>query len=352
MLRTLGLIVATALISTTATAKVTDSKIRWCDGCSAEQEKDMVRNFTGENGTFEYYIGNLQAQTLHKYQLARGWDEPPCTGLPGVDPNCQVPWSHSKPASGTPVSPQQKIITYVYDEPVEGDIAEAFENAMNFYYTEPLGWRKLYEVQLIDPSTPSSASYKRYYRDGKFVPQNKPLDTIGPLQTTPVVDFPDPNATVYDVVVVGAKQNQFLDYFLQPGNQQFKVASTYLLKVLSYVKLFDADKLPANVIAVKFADGSQITITLDSRTTSPRYVIDEKSARDSHGNVVPVRQEQIQGVRSEYSFGGAGNESDRPNMWHQLHGLGADMGGVPIEVPRYFCGPYRDGAGVTCYLSN
>ena len=348
MFRKSGLIFAIALLSTATTAQVTDDKIRWCDGCSVEQEKDMVQNFTGENGTFEYYIGNLHARTIHKYQLARGWDQPPCSGRPG-DPNCQAPWSLP---SGAPVSPQQKIVTYVYDKPVEGDIAEAFDNAMQFYYTEPVGWKKLYEVQIVDTTDPSSASYKQFYRHGKFVPQNKPLDTIGPLQTTPVVDFPDHNATVYDVVVIGAKQNQFLDYFLQPGNQQFKVASTYLLKVLSYVKLFDSDKLPANVITVKFADGSQVTVTLDSSTTSPRYVIDEGSARDSHGNFVPVRQEQLQGVRSEYSFGGAGNGNDRPNMWHQLHGLGADMGGVPIEVPHYFCGPYRDGAGVTCYLAN
>lgn len=76
MFKNLGFICAIATLSATATAQVTDNKIRWCDGCTVEQEKDMVPNFTGENGTFEYYIGNLHARTIQKYQLARGWDKP------------------------------------------------------------------------------------------------------------------------------------------------------------------------------------------------------------------------------------------------------------------------------------
>ena len=342
MLHKMGLIMLITLISTAVAAEVTDPKIHWCDGCSLDQEKAAVVALTGKTGTFNYYIGNLQARTIHKYRLVREWLMPPCSGHPDHS-ECQPEESTDED------SPHGKTMTSVNDKPVEGDIAEAFRNAVLFYYTEPVGWRKYYEVQIIDPSNPSSSVYKKFYRNGKFPPQDKPLGSIGPSQSMPVMDFPDPNATVYDVVVMGAKQDQFLDFFLSPGGQQFKVASSYLLRVLSFFSIFDADKLPANVILVKFADGGQITISLDSRTTRPHYVIDKTSARDSHGNFVPVRQEQLEGERSEFSFLGTGNVNDRPNMWRQLNGLGINMGQVPLQTFHYQCGPNRDGKyGVTC----
>jgi hypothetical protein len=353
MSRATSLALMTALTATSVSAQTTDPKIHWCDGCSVEQEKNMVPSFTGEMGNFYFYIGNLPAQTVHKYQLARAYSEPPCSGRPG-DPNCQQLQSMigaSVNSAGGTVTPQATILTYVYDSVVEPDIDEAFRNAINYYYTEPVGWQKQYEVQFVDASKPSSLLYKEYYRDGQFEPKYQPGTNTGVQQVTPVIDFPDHDATVYDVVVYGAKQKQFLDYFLTPGVQQFQTATGYLLKIISFASLFDADKLPATVIAVKFNDGSGITIKLDISTTSPQYVIDESSAYDSHGNRVPVRQQQIQGIRSEYNFQGAGNTGDRPKMWNQLLGLGADLNQVPVQSLFYQCGPSQfGGAGVTCYI--
>lgn len=342
MIRKITLLVMASFISPAVTAQTTDPKIHWCDGCSIEQEREAVKTFTDQMGNFYYYVGNLPAQTIHKYTLARGWDKPPCSGRPG-DPNCIPPLS----VDGA-VAPAGKVLTYVYDSTVENDIADAFSNAMQFYYTEPAGWKKQYDIQFIDPTNPQSLAYRKFYRDGRFVPQASP-GIIGPLQIVPVVDFPDPNANVYDVAGIGAKQNQFLDYFLSPGGQQFQVASNYLLKVVSFVRLFDAEKLPATAINVTFADGSKIRIMLDTSTTSPHYVIDESSGRDSHGNFVPIRQSQLQDVRSTFSFGGAGNPNDRPNSYQQLRWLGIDMGGVSPSAESWGCGPSAGGgAGVTC----
>jgi hypothetical protein len=50
----------------------------FCDGCSVEQEREMVKGLTGEMGTFDFYVGNFRARAVHKYQLARGWSKPPC----------------------------------------------------------------------------------------------------------------------------------------------------------------------------------------------------------------------------------------------------------------------------------
>lgn len=343
MVRKITLALMVSVISVSAAAQTTDPKVHWCDGCSVEQEKDTVKTLTDQMGTFYYYVGNLSAKTIHKYTLARGWDTPPCSGRAG-DPNCIPPLS-----TNGRVTPAGKILTYVYDNVVEGDVADAFGNAMQFYFTEPVGWKKQYDVQFVDSSNPQSTGYKKFYRDGHFMPQASSPGTIGPMQVVPVIDFPDPNATVYDIAVIGAKQNQFLDYFLSPGGQQFQVASNYLLKVASFVRLFDAEKLPATVINVVFSDGSKIRIALDASTTSPHYIIDESSGRDSHGNFVPIRQSQLQGVRSTFSFDGVGNPNDRPNSYQQLRGLGIDMGGVSDGAESWGCGPSANGgAGVTC----
>lgn len=347
MVRKLAIIAA--LVATPAVAQdVVDPTIHWCDGCDGTQERALVYSFNGNGnlGRFAYYIGNLNERTLHKYvfDVHVLLPNPGCTNHKGC-----IPMSVGHESKDNVITPQFDTEVTLYPAEVEGDIVEAFNNAVQFYYTEPMGWKKEYDVQFVDSSNPQSSAYKKFYRDGTFVPQANSVGNMGPLQTVPVVDFPDPNANVYDVAVIGAKQNQFLDYFLTPGGEQFKVASGYLLKIFSYVGLFNADNLPVNVINVSFADGSKVTIKLDISTTSPRYVIDENSGRDSHNNFVPIRQSQLQDKRSTFSFGGEGNPHDRSSSYQQLRGLGVDMGPVSPQAESWQCGPLGNGGqGVTC----
>lgn len=325
--------------------------VHWCDGCSVEQEKSLVPQLTSEMGNFDIYVGNLHARTVHKYQLARGWSQPPCSGRPG-DPHCNRERSvGERPLLlGQKMDPQARVLTYVYEKSVESDIDEAFGHLMDFYYIEPLGWKKQFNLQIIDPAKPSSAGYRKFYQGASLLYPT--VDTFyGTQALTPVVNYPDPNVNVYDIAKTGDARNRFLDNIQSTLAQQMNINMTYLQKVLSSLGFGDSSKMPGVGGVVYFSDGGQVTLDLDTSSTAPRYVINPGTARDSHNNTVPIAIKDISGVISVYDFRGPGSTYDQPNMHNQLRGIGANVGPVPSGSLQWSCGGNPDGSnGVTCNI--
>jgi len=151
MLRTMLAIIA-ALAAASSSAQETDRHLHWCDGCSAEQEKTFVRNLNPANNiSIYYYVGNISARTLHKYLLFRDSSQPSCSPSPG-DSHCNpsLPIHDASKHGTAPASPADTVgPCEVYEMDVEPEIAEGFDNAMNYYYLDPVGWRKKYEIQIV-----------------------------------------------------------------------------------------------------------------------------------------------------------------------------------------------------------
>jgi len=346
----LGRIILAVIFTALASQATAKADIHWCDSCTVEQEKALVPQLTDEMGTFDFYIGNLNTRTVHKYQLARGWSQPPCSGRPG-DPNCNQEQSIGQPSLlHKQTSPQATILTYVYEKTVEPDIAEAYDHLTEFYYTAPTGWKKQFNLQIIDPTQPSSVGYRKFHQDGKRI--SVTVDTFyGTQELTPVVNYPDPQVNVYDIAKTGDAQNRFLDNIKTTLAQQMNINMTYLQKVLSALGFGDSSKMPGVGVVVYFSDGGQVTLNLDTSTTAPRYVINPGTARDSHNNTVPITLREISGVVSVYDFRGSGSAYDQPNMHNQLRGIGANVGPVPSGSLQWSCGANPDGStGVTCNL--
>ncbi len=318
----------------------------FCDGCSVEQERAMVRGLTGEMGTFDFYVGNFPAQTIHKYQLARGWSNPPCSNRPG-DPNCNQEMTVPTPLTAQPISPIATIETYVYDKEVEPPYTEAYQYLVQFYYTEPVGFKKFYEFQIIDPAQTASAPYQAFYRDGNFFPRNTGI--LGnPIN--PVIDYPDPNTTVFDISRAGAKRDLLLDSVRSNMLQRVNIGMDNVAKVLSALGIIDNSKLPGIDVIVYLADGGKATLRLNNSTTVPVYEIVEDSLRDSHGNPVPIQPDQLAKQIMEFDYTGSGKAYDIILMRNQLEFLGAGVQEIQV-APRWQCGSVLSSQGtvtVTC----
>ena len=303
--------------------------IHWCDGCSAEDKKNKVTQLTADMGTFDFYIGDLADRSIHKYQLARGYAQPPCRG-----PGCNQ---------------QQKtrVLTYVYDKDVEPEIADAYGKLVAFHDSAPVGWKKLYEIQIVDMSDAQSSGYKAFL--GTSEHQRPKIATyLGFLDLIPIYDYPDPSTNVYDVVNPGPKQTEFLNNVMHTANQRLNTSMTYLEKIFSALHIIDADKLPTVAVDVIFSDGGSVTVNLESSTSKPRYVIDPETARDSHKNYVPVEHKQLQRGIIQFDFRGPGAAYDQPNMGSQLHRFHVDMSQIPPGRTHYSCSAL--GNSVTCTI--
>jgi len=317
----------------------------FCDGCSVEQEREMVKGLTGEMGTFDFYVGNFPAQTIHKYQLSRGWSQPPCSNRPG-DPNCNQEMTVPT-LTAQPTWARATVETYVYNKEVEQPYLEAYQYLVQFYYTEPMGFSKVYEFQIIDPSNVTSMSYQKFYKNGNFLPQ-KNIGVLGnPID--PVVDYPDPTMTVFDIANPGTKRGVLLDTVRNTMMQRVNIAMDNVAKVLSTLGIIDSSKLPNIGVIVHFADGGQVTLRLNNNDTVPVYEIVEDSLRDSHGNYVPVKKVQLESGPWDFDYTGTGRAKDAADMRYQLEFLGAGVQEIYI-APQWRCGTVniQGTVSVTC----
>lgn len=328
-------------------AAVDRVNLYFCDGCSVEQEREMVKGLTGEMGTFDFYVGNFPAQTIHKYQLARGWSKPPCSNTPG-DPNCQQEMSvPGHQLTAEPTWTRATVQTYVYNKDVEQPYLEAYQYLVQFYYTEPVGFKKFYEFQIIDPAQTASAPYRAFYENGKFLARNSGI--LGnPIN--PVIDYPDPNTTAFDISRASAKRDLLLEFVRSNMLQRVNIGMDNVAKVLSALGVIDSSKLPGIDVIVYLADGGKATLRLNNSTTVPVYEIVEDSLRDSHGNPVPVQPEQLANQIMEFDYTGSGKAYDITLMRNQLEFLGAGVQEIQI-APRWQCGSVLSSQGtvtVTC----
>lgn len=315
-------------------AAVDRVNLYFCDGCSVEQEREMVKGLTGEMGTFDFYVGNFPAQTIHKYQLARGWSKPPCSNRPG-DPNCnQDRAAGTAPLTAEPTWPRATIETHVYDKGVEQPYLEAYQHLVQFYYTEPMGFKKFYEFQIIDPAQTASTAYQAFYRNGNFFPRNTGI--LGnPIN--PVIDYPDPGTTVFDIANGGQKRDMLINHVRDNMLQRVNIGMDNVAKILGALGVIDNSKLPAIDVIVYFSDGGKATLRLNNDSTVPTYKIVEDSLRDSHGNAVPVKREELANSVWDFDYTGSGRASNAANMRSQLEFLGAGVQQI-MAVPQWRCG--------------
>ena len=90
-------------------------------------------------------------------------------------------------------------------------------------------------------------------------------------------------------------------------------------------------------VVVHFSDGGRVTLRLlDSDAMT--FGLAEDAARDSHGNHVPVRRDQMAGALWAFDVGGHGNPNDRRNLIEQIRFLGVDVGHLPPDALRFACG--------------
>lgn len=313
----IGKIFSGALLALVALPAVAADRINLysCDGCSVEQEREMVKGLTAEMGTFDFYVANVPAQTIHKYQLARGWTRPPCSSP--LDPSCQHELSVGEAqTNGAP------IMTYVYDKAVEQPYLEAYQSMMQFYYTEPVGFKKFYEFQIIDPAQPASAVYQQFRKNGNFFPRN--IGILGnPIN--PVIDYPQPDVTPFDIAKAGPRRAALLDHVRDNMMQRVNIGMDNVARILSAFGIIDSSKLPAIDVIVYFKEGGQATLRLNNSTTVPVYKVVEDSLRDSHGNFVPVQRSQLENEVWGFDYTGEGRANDVIDMRERLQFLGASV---------------------------
>lgn len=325
----IGKIFSGALLALTALPVVAADRVNLysCDGCSVEQEREMVKGLTGELGTFDFYVANVPAQTIHKYQLARGWSRPPCSSP--LEPGCQ-----QERSVGNARPNEAPIVTYVYDKEVEQPYLEAYQSMMQFYYTEPVGFKKFYEFQIVDPAQPASAAYRKFRKDGNFFPRNAGI--LGnPIN--PVIDYPDPNVTPFDIAKAGPKRAALLDHVRDNMLQRVNIGMDNVAKVLSAFGIIDSNKLPAIDVIVYFKEGGQVTLRLNNSTTVPVYKVVEDSLRDSHGNSLPMQRTQLENEVWGFDYTGNGRADDVIDMRQRLQFLGAEVEDIHY-AREWLCG--------------
>lgn len=101
-----------------------------------------------------------------------------------------------------------------------------------------------------------------------------------------VVDYPDPNVNVYDVVNSGPDQNRVIAWL--PA--QYTIINANLTQRLNelgeVVQILDASAWPKVDVIVKFKDESQIRFSIDYSTDNPAYKEVKDSGIDDHMNTV------------------------------------------------------------------
>ncbi|HET6432828.1 hypothetical protein [Dyella sp.] len=271
-------------------------KIIWCDGCTGAQKLSLVRSDPAFNTKNSFYVGDMRARVIQKYHVTR----------------------EEKPQGGG----YNTLVLAVAPEP---DVTASFKTLTDFYYAGDPGFTKHFYFQIIDSTSPNTLSYREFYTGKGFSENLFATPTGGAQLITPVLDYPNPRVNVYGVVNQSPAQNALLDFATTGFKGQINTLADQALKVASTALPLDPSRMPRIVAVVKFADGSQIAIELDTSSTNAHYAIVKESARDSHNNTVPVTKDMIDGDGlALYDFSEeVGNPNDRINMQSQLGWLGA-----------------------------
>lgn len=204
--------------------------------------------------------------------------------------------------------------------------------------------RRRYEFQIIDPGEAGSA-----------IDRNRSTSSGSPSQKTdaadghviPIIDYPDPDTTVYDVVTRGRAREQLLDtvrngMLLQAGTDLDGVSAS-----LSSMGLLGRIMHPAIDVVVHFADGGQIGLKLGNTTALALDLVDT-SARDSHGNTIPLLREQLATREWTFDFRGPGNPLDAANLRDQLRFLGVKNEHLSPDAGHYTCKADRGVSSAVC----
>jgi len=204
--------------------------------------------------------------------------------------------------------------------------------------------RTRYEFQIIDPADTGSAIYRRFCDNGEFHPQE--ADTAG-VHVLPITDYPNPATTVYDVVPRGRARSQLLDAVRYNMLRRANVDMDSVAGGLSRLGLLGRILQPSINVVVYFADGGHVALALGN-TTALVFELDEMSARDSHGNTVPVLREQIATGKWTFDFRGPGNPRDAGHLRDQLRFLGVDIDRLPADAAGYTCGVIYGANTLSC----
>lgn len=208
--------------------------------------------------------------------------------------------------------------------------------------TQPL--RKRYAFQIIGPRDTGSAIYRRSYRSHGFLPQEP--DAVD-VHIIPIVNYPEPDTTVYDVVPRGRARNRLLDTIRHRMLLQADVDLDAVPYDLYSTGFLGRLMHPAIDVVVRFSDGGQIGLELGN-TAALTFDLVDASARDSHGNLVPVVREQMATTGWTFNFHGPGNPLDAGNMRDQLRFLGVDLEHLAPNAERYACDAAPDASSVVC----
>ena len=204
--------------------------------------------------------------------------------------------------------------------------------------------RQRYEFHIIDPGDTGSAIYRRFCDDGECRPQE--ADTAG-VRVFPTTDYPDPATTVYDVVPRGRARSKLLDAVRHNMLRRANIDMDGVADGLSGLGLLGRILQPSIDVLVHFADGSHVALALGN-TTALVFELEETSARDSHGNAVPVLREQIATRKWTFDFRGPGNPRDARYLRDQLCFLGVDIDRVPPDAAGYTCGATSGTHALSC----
>ncbi len=104
---------------------------------------------------------------------------------------------------------------------------------------------------------------------------------------------------------------------------------------------------PAFAVVVHFSDGGQVALELEN-TTALVFELDERFARDSHGNTVPVLRKQIAAKKWTFDFRGPGNSRAAGNLRDHLRFLGVRIDRLPPDAARYACGAASGADTLAC----
>lgn len=208
--------------------------------------------------------------------------------------------------------------------------SSAFLSLVKFYNAYPVGYQKTYVLQIVPPGTPLGDANTNGALASTYLPK---IGEVSPQSEPPPgmakVSYPTPGVTVYNVVTPGPEQNVLLTWV---GQQTvFNINSVISNAVDTSVLHSLGAASPSVRIVVTFTDGSHIDVGIDDSGVTPRMVVNEDSAVDSHGNNVPASPSAVAGNGKQiYGFGGFGNKADQGNMAKLIGSYGISVPSSPV----------------------
>jgi hypothetical protein len=318
-IRTLAL-AALAFASQSAMA-TTD--LYWCDGCN-----EVLAAQQHGTGYQKYiFIGNLKNKTLHKYFTYWVQDES------GQNPDCEdtgIKCGH--------------FVTVNKTSSITSSEKKAFNSLVSFYYDAPVGWKKHKYLQIVNPVNPSMQVMAQLGVEKRTLSNGQLLNEDGnPYEV--VTDYPNPNASVFDVINQGPVQNDMIGW---AGTHYSSATFAELINDLGLFHVTNADAPPTVEWTIKFADKSMISITMDFKSSAHKWTIKPNSAFDARNNSIPRNMNEVAagpvGSREIFDYTRPGPSGDLNRLLSQLRGMGVPVSGSTGAVLACV----RTPSGVSC----